>query len=85
MEKATVIDTNDGLTYVHCAQMKGAINLERVGLKHSSGRSVRKHAAKLMGLKQNAPHQEVIDALQAKMDELLEKRKAEMAQNARQS
>lgn len=44
-------------------QMKSAVRLEKVGLKHSSGRSVRKRAALLLGLPTNAKHDDVINAI----------------------
>ncbi len=41
-------------------QFKAAIKLEKLGMKHSSGRSVSAHAKKLLGLPRNTSHDEVI-------------------------
>ena len=42
MEKATVISTPDGITAYQLLAQKGALKLECLGMKHSSGRSVAK-------------------------------------------
>jgi len=44
-------------------QLRAAIRCEKVGMKHSSGRSARKRAALWLGLKANTPHDEVIAAI----------------------
>jgi hypothetical protein len=49
---------------------KHAIKLEKLGMKHSSGKSVRKHYALLLGLKPNAKHNDVILAIEARILEL---------------
>lgn len=49
---------------------RGAIKLESLGMKHSSGRSVRKHWAVAMGLKSNAKHADVLAAIQTRLDEM---------------
>jgi hypothetical protein len=41
-------------------QWKYAMKLEAIGMKHSSGRSVRKHACGVLGLKPNTPTISVI-------------------------
>jgi len=46
-------------------QWKYAIRMEQRGMRHSSGRSVRKHAALALGLKANAKADEVIAAIEA--------------------
>ena len=48
-------------------QWKYAIKLEQKGMRHSSGRSVRKHAAVSLGLKPNAKADWVIQ----KIDQIL--------------
>lgn len=47
---------------------KGAVKLEALGMKHSSGRSARKCWALQLGLKANATHNAVIAALQQAID-----------------
>lgn len=44
-------------------QWKYAISLEAQGMKHSSGRSARKHACRMLGLKPLTPHGEVIERI----------------------
>jgi hypothetical protein len=73
---AVVLNTPNGITFARLAALKGAVRLESVGLKHSSGKSMRKLAAVEMGLKPSAKHIEVIAALAAKMEELLNARPA---------
>lgn len=43
---------------------KHAIKLEALGMKHSSGKSARKHWAILLGLPQSAKHQQVVDEIE---------------------
>lgn len=43
--------------------LKGAVRLEATGMKHSSGRSMRKVACAELGMKANARHDDVIGAL----------------------
>jgi hypothetical protein len=45
-------------------QWKHAIKLERIGLRHSSGRSVRKHAAVHLGLRPMAKSDVVLAAIE---------------------
>ena len=40
-------------------QWQHAVKLEAIGLRHSSGRSVRKHACQMLGLPTRTPHAEV--------------------------
>lgn len=46
---------------------RAAVKLERIGMRHSSGRSVRKHWALILGFKSNATHDVVIEALTAEV------------------
>lgn len=46
-------------------QWKYAMKLEALGLRHSSGRSVRAHACRKLGLKPRTPVPVVIDAIDA--------------------
>ena len=70
---STIITTPDGVEYASLAALKGAVKLESLGLRHSRIRNVRKMAAIRMGLKPNTKHAEVIEAIKARMDELLAK------------
>lgn len=44
-------------------QWKAAIKLEALGMKHSSGRSVRLHACRVLGIALNLKHEGVIEEL----------------------
>jgi hypothetical protein len=55
-----------------------AVKLEATGMKHSSGKSMRKHAALMLGYRANASHDTVIGALVREMDKLLKQKQAEV-------
>lgn len=52
------------------AAAKGAIKMESRGLKHSSGKSVRKHYALLLGIKPGTKAEIVMDEIQKRLDVL---------------
>jgi hypothetical protein len=62
-----VINTPEGIARFQLAQWRAAIKLEALGMRHSSGRSVRKHAAIQLGMKPNAK----ADAVLAVLNEML--------------
>lgn len=66
----TTIATPEGITYFSLASLKGAVKLEALGMKRR-GPSATSIARKQFGLKARASHQEVIAAIQTKMDEML--------------
>jgi hypothetical protein len=51
MNTTTVIDTPERIAMFHLLQLKYALKLESVGLRHSSGRSVAAYIRKQFGLK----------------------------------
>ena len=55
--------------FVHLAQLKGAIKLEGMGMKHSSGRSALKFAKELYGFTGN--REAVLQQIAARMEELI--------------
>ena len=59
-----------GVTVFQLLAVKGAIKLEKLGMKHSSGKSIRKMWALQLGLKANAKHDEVIAAIEKKLEEV---------------
>lgn len=69
----TIIDTPEGIEAFHLLQLKHAIRLEQLGLRHSSGLSARKYAAELLGLPKprTISADEVIEALTAKLTSTL--------------
>ena len=76
------INDQTGISYARLASMKGAVRLESVGMKMSRGVNVTAMARKELGLKARAPHREVIEAIQKRMDELLAQRQQELASAA---
>ncbi len=66
-----VIDTPDGIRYAQLATLKGAVKLEALGMKHSSGVSMRKQAARLLGMKTTSKADDVIGALNREMERLV--------------
>lgn len=63
-----MVFTGEGVTLYQLSAARSAIKLEKIGMKHSSGRSVRKHWALQLGLKANAKADEVIETLTKKID-----------------
>ena len=70
--EAIIINTTDGIAFARLASMKGAVKLESKGMKMSRGLNVTAMARKELGLKARAPHAEVIAALEAKMQAMLD-------------
>jgi len=58
----------DAKLYFLLAQ-RGAVKLEKVGMKHSTGKSIRLHMCKVLGIKQNSTHDQVLEAIEAKIKE----------------
>ena len=70
MNEVTVIDTPDGIHLFKLLSARGAIRLEKLGMKHSSRRSVRKNWALHYGLKANAKADLVLEKIQAEIDKI---------------
>jgi hypothetical protein len=67
--------TGKGVDYfILCSQI-GAIKLEALGMRHSSGRSVTAHCKRIYGLK--GSREKVLAAMEAKREEMLEERRRE--------
>ncbi len=69
MNEAIVIDTPEGISYVRLASLKGMVKMEKAGLKGRVNATAMMR--KEFGLKARAPHDEVIAAIQKKMNEIL--------------
>ena len=82
MNQSIIINDPTGITYARLASMKSAVRLESKGMKMSRGLNVTAMARKELGLKARAPHQQVIEAIQKRMDELLAQRQQELANAA---
>jgi hypothetical protein len=70
------------VTLWNLLQLRAAIKMEKVGMRHSSGRSARKKAALSLGLKANTPHDQVIEAINT---EILKIRDDEMITREQES
>lgn len=66
-EDGTIIVENPGMIW-HLVTLKGAVKLEGLGMRHSSGRSALKHAKDLYGFKGNRAA--VLQQIEAKLEEL---------------
>ena len=69
----TTISDAKGIEYFRLSSLKGAVKLESLGMKRR-GTSATSIARKELGMKARAKHQEVIAAIQHKMDALLVER-----------
>jgi hypothetical protein len=70
---ATIFSTKVGLEYHHLVTLKGAIRLEKVGMKRR-GKSALSIAKQTYGFK--GSHDKVIEQIQARMEELLKIKEA---------
>src|SRR5205809_677085 len=77
-----VIATGVGITVFQLAAAKGAVKLEAKGLRSSRG-SVRKAWALKLGLKASASHDEVVKAIEKRMQMLREAVEAENQEEIR--
>jgi hypothetical protein len=74
-DNGVVLSGSTEMSYARLASLKGALKLEKAGLKTRGGPLRPKIAAEL-GLKKTDPHQKFIDVIQAKMDAMLAAREA---------
>ncbi len=82
MNQSITISDPTGISYARLAALKGAVKLESKGMKMSRGVNATRIARQELGLKPRAPHQEVIEAIQKRMDALLVQRQQELANAA---
>ena len=61
------ITETSGMIRFHWIQLRAAIKCEKLGMRHSSGRSAKAAAARELGLKRNATYDEVIAAINKKL------------------
>lgn len=55
---------NGKATYFQLIQWKAALRLEKVGMKHSSGKSARAHVARMLGVSIRTSYDELIGVLE---------------------
>ena len=76
----TTVDTPDEIRYAQLASAKGAIKLEKLGLRHSrlGKNGVKKSWAAHYNLGPRATHDEVIAKIKEEMQALLNKKQQEL-------
>jgi hypothetical protein len=70
MDEPVIINTPEGIKYVQMAAAKGAIRLEKLGMRHSKIGSVKNAWAKHLGMRPRATHDEVIAELEKRMQKI---------------
>lgn len=68
MHSPTVINTPDGIAMARLLVVRGMLNLEKKGLRHSSG-AIRPRIAKEFGLSPRAKHDAFIEAINATLNQ----------------
>lgn len=63
------ITETSGMIRFHWVQLRAAIKCEKLGMRHSTGRSAKAAAARELGLKRNATCDDVIVAINKKLGE----------------
>lgn len=84
-DQAVVLSGPIETMYGTFASAKAAIRLEEKGMGHSSGKSARKHWAKLLGLLPHTDHQVVIKELQRRMGAMISMKGKPTYQNIAES
>lgn len=69
--KTTVLDQPGQIAIARLMTLKAAVRLEAIGMKHSSGKSMRKVACKELGLRVNTHADTVIGALAREIEKRL--------------
>ena len=63
------ITETSGMIRFYWAQLRAAVKCEKLGMRHSSGRSAKAAAARELGLKRNTTYDEVIAVINKKLGE----------------
>lgn len=64
----TTLTTPEEISFFQLCQLRGCLKMEAKGMSHSRMGKLRKPVALMMGLKPNTKIEEVIAAVQAKID-----------------
>ena len=64
------------IEFFRLLQIRGMLKLEKAGMTHSSGLRIRPKINKELGLKPRDSYDKFIEAIQAKIDEHIEKKRA---------
>lgn len=71
MTAVTAIEGSDQISLARLMTLKQAVRLEATGMRHSSGKSMRKVACTELGLVRNASYDDVIGALAKEIEKRL--------------
>lgn len=71
MTTATVLEGADQISVARLMTLKQAVRLEATGMRHSSGKSMRKVACAELGLLRTTSYDDVIGALAKEIDKRL--------------
>jgi len=66
----TIVNTPDGIRFAQLLSVRGMIRLQAMGMRHSSGKNVRKIWALHYGMKPNAKAADVLARIEAELEEL---------------
>ena len=78
-QETTVAQGSNQIETARLMTLKQAVRLEATGLKHSSGKSMRKVACRLLGLRLSTKHDDVIGALAKEIEKRLKQQAATSA------
>lgn len=73
----TVIEGSAQISVARLMTLKQAVRLESTGMRHSSGKSMRKVACTELGLARSTSYDDVIGALAKEIDKRLKRQQAE--------
>lgn len=68
-----IIITGEDIGTAQLMSLKGAVHLEASGMRHSSGKSMRKAVCRKLGLRLSTSHDDVIGALNREIDKRLKR------------
>lgn len=80
-----VIDDPEGIALARLITLKQAVRLEATGMRHSSGKSMRKVACTELGLARSTSYDDVVGALAKEIDKRTKKHKAQQLEELRAS
>lgn len=75
--RTTVIEGEAEIAITRLMVLKQAVRLEAVGMKHSSGRSMRRVACQELGLRANTSSDNVIGALTKEIDKRIKAKRGQ--------
>jgi hypothetical protein len=74
MDESIILDTPEGIAFFRLCALKGAVKLESIGMRHSSGRSMRKILATELGLPPRTDYATVLARAEEKIEAAIAQR-----------